>query len=116
MTKRGNTILFIIAAAGFNILLTVMVFIVLFLLFFAFIKPLTSDTGIVFALPIIFIMAVFVSFVLYRVLLRRFLHRVDMDKYFDTAFSFNFRKKKPPPAIPLSPADHTDKRITADNQ
>ncbi|MDR0662967.1 MAG: leader peptide processing enzyme [Spirochaetaceae bacterium] len=95
MTKRGNTIIFIIAAAGFNILLTVMVFIILFLVFFVFIRPLVSDNGIVFALPFIFIAAVSISFTLYRVLLRRFLVNVDMDKYFDTAFSFDFRKKTP---------------------
>jgi hypothetical protein len=96
MTKRGNTIIFIIAAAGFNILLTVMIFVILFLLFFVFIRPLVSDNGIVFALPIIFITAVFLSFTLYRVLLKRFLANVDMDKYFDTAFSFDFKKKTPP--------------------
>jgi hypothetical protein len=96
MTKKGNTIIFIIAAAGFNILLTVMVFIVLFVLFFVFIKPLVSDNGIAFALPIIFITAVFLSFTLYRVLLKRFLANVDMDKYFDTAFSFDFKKKTQP--------------------
>jgi hypothetical protein len=106
MTKKGNTILFIIAAAGFNILLTVMAFVILFLLFFVFIRPFTSDNGIVFALPIMFIAAVFISFVLYRALLRRFLSRVDMDKYFDTTFSFNFKRKKPSSAIPISTADH----------
>jgi hypothetical protein len=96
MTKKGNTIVFIIAAAGFNILLTVIIFIVLFLLFFVFIRPFISDNGIIFALPVIFIAAIFTSFTLYRALLRRFLANVDMEKYFDTAFSFDFKKKSPP--------------------
>ncbi|MDR3357183.1 MAG: hypothetical protein LBO04_08390 [Spirochaetaceae bacterium] len=94
MTKKGNTILFVIAAAGFNILLTVLIFIAMFLLFFVFIKPFISDNFIVFVLPLIFIVSVFLSFVIYRTLLRRFLNKIDMDKYFNTDFSFRPASKK----------------------
>lgn len=95
MTKRGNTIIFIIAATGFNIILTVLIFILMFLLFFVFIKPFISDNYIVFCLPVIFIISIFLSFTLYRVLLKRFLVNVNMDKYFDPAFSFKKKKSLP---------------------
>jgi hypothetical protein len=98
MTKKGNTIIFLIAATGFNILLTVMIFVGLFFLFFIFIRPLISDNGIVFALPVIFVIAIFISFAVYRALLKRFLANFDMDKYFDTAFSL--KKRLPPPKEP----------------
>ncbi|MDR2344141.1 MAG: leader peptide processing enzyme [Spirochaetaceae bacterium] len=94
MTKKGNTILFIIAATGFNIILTVLIFIAMFFLFFVFIKPFISDTYIVFVLPVIFIVSVFLSFAVYRILLRRFLKNVDMNKYFNTDFSFKHAKNK----------------------
>jgi hypothetical protein len=94
MTKKRNTILFIIAAAGFNIILTTLIFIAMFLLFFVFIKPFISDNFIVFVLPLIFIVSIFLSFVIYRALLRRFLKNVDMDKYFNTNFSFKPAKRK----------------------
>jgi hypothetical protein len=95
MTKRGNTIIFIIAATGFNIILTVLIFIFMFLLFFVFIKPFISDNYIVFCLPVIFIISIFLSFTIYRILLKRFLVNVDMDKYFDSAFSFKKKKSLP---------------------
>ena len=94
MTKKGNTIIFIISATAFNIFLTVLLFIAMFFLFFVFIKPLISDNFIVFVLPVVFIVSVFLSFVIYRTLLRRIFRDVDMNKYFNTGFSFIPAKRK----------------------
>ncbi|MDR2445628.1 MAG: hypothetical protein LBD44_06815 [Spirochaetaceae bacterium] len=94
MTKKGNTIIFIIAATAFNIFLTSLLFIGMFFLFFVFIKPLISDNFIVFVLPIVFIVSVFLSFVIYRALLRRIFQDVDMNKYFNTDFTFIHAKRK----------------------
>ncbi|MDR0383120.1 MAG: leader peptide processing enzyme [Spirochaetaceae bacterium] len=93
MTKKANTILFIIAATGFNIILTGLIFIVLFLFFFVAVRPFISDSYVVFGLPVIFIIAIFLSFVLYRAALKRFFKNIDIERVFDTSFSF---KKKPP--------------------
>jgi hypothetical protein len=94
MTKKGNTIIFIISATVFNIFLTSLLFIAMFFLFFVFIKPLISDNFIVFVLPAVFIVSVFLSFVIYRTLLRRIFQNVDMDKYFNTDFTFVRAKRK----------------------
>jgi hypothetical protein len=94
MTKKRNTIVLIIAATGFNIFLTALIFIALFFLFFLFIKPLISDNFIVFVLPLVFIVSIFLSFTVYRTLLRRVLKNVDMDKYFNTEFSFKLSRHK----------------------
>ena len=94
MTKKGNTIIFIIAATAFNIFLTVLLFIAMFFLFFVFIKPLISDNFIVFVLPVVFIVSVFLSFAIYRALLRRIFRNVDINKYFNTDFSFMPAKHK----------------------
>jgi hypothetical protein len=95
MTKKTNTILFIIAATGFNIVLTGLIFVLLFLFFFTVVRPFISDGYVVFGLPAVFIVSIFLSFVLYRTLLKRFMKKIDAEKVFDTSFSF---KKKPPAA------------------
>jgi hypothetical protein len=109
MTKKENTIIFIIAATTFNIFLTALIFIAMFAMFFVFIRPFISDNFIVFVLPVVFIVSVFLSFGIYRMLLRRIFKNVDMDKYFNTEFSFSppRRKKgadeKDTPKVEVSP-------------
>jgi hypothetical protein len=58
-------------------------------------KPLISDNYIIFALPVIFITSIFLSFVIYRLLLNRIFSGVDMDKYFDSNFSFKKKSSAP---------------------
>lgn len=94
MTKKRNTIIFIITAAAFNVFLTALLFMAMFFLFFVFIRPLISDNFIVFVLPVVFIVSIFLSFVIYRALLRRIFRDVDMNKYFNTDFSFLPAKHK----------------------
>jgi hypothetical protein len=93
MTKKTNTVLFILAATGFNIILTGLVFVLLFLFFFVAVRPFISDGYAVFGLPAVFIVSIFLSFVIYRALFKRFMKKIDAEKVFDTSFSF---KKKPP--------------------
>jgi hypothetical protein len=92
MTKKANTILFILAATGLNIILTGLVFMLLFLFFFVAVRPFISDGYVAFGLPAVFIVSIFLSFVIYRALLKRFMKKIDAEKIFDTSFSF---KKKP---------------------
>ncbi|MDR0409634.1 MAG: hypothetical protein LBH18_04470 [Spirochaetaceae bacterium] len=103
MTKRGNTILFIVAATGFNIVLTGLIFVFMFALFFVFIKPFISDNYIIFGLPVVFMISILISFILYRAILKRFLANVDMDKYFDTAFTFKKKTPLPEKTEPAAP-------------
>jgi hypothetical protein len=97
MTKNANTVLFIVAATGFNIVLTGLIFTLLFLFFFVVVRPFISDGYVVFGLPVVFIVSILLSFSIYRALLKRFMKNIDTEKIFDTSFSF---KKKPPDKAP----------------
>lgn len=88
MTKRAKTLLFLAAAVLFNIAVTVLSFAALSLLYFAAARPFISDNFIIFGFPVIFITAIFLSFAVYRAVLRRFMRTFDMNRHFDTAFSF----------------------------
>ncbi|GHV83615.1 hypothetical protein AGMMS50212_09550 [Spirochaetia bacterium] len=75
--------MFIAAAAFFNIVTTLLVFLILFFIFFTLIRPLISEIFVVVGLPFIFIISVFVSFFIYKTLMRFILKKIDTEKYFD---------------------------------
>ena len=90
MNKKVKTLIFILSATTFNILITIL-FIVLFaavyIRFFERFVPLDSQ-GQMQAWPyvVIFIGAIALSFVAYRFALRLFLKKVDVEKHFDPLF------------------------------
>ncbi|MDR3335021.1 MAG: leader peptide processing enzyme [Treponema sp.] len=91
MSKKSNTLWFILGATAFNILITIISFFVLLLLYGKVLAPLIPETGVAWGLPVIFIGALALSFVIYRMILKQLLKRIDMEKYFDPIFG-------PPPA------------------
>jgi membrane protein YdbS with pleckstrin-like domain len=82
MNKKVNTLLFVLGATVFNILVTIVLFVVLFFLCFRFL-PESIASG---ALPFIFIVSLVVSFFTYNAVLKFVTTKVDMDKYFDPIF------------------------------
>lgn len=89
MSKKTNTLLFILGATAFNILTTIIAFILLFALYVNFIMPLLSGYGesaAAWGLPVIFILSIVLSFLLYRVVLKLIMKKYDLDKYFDPIF------------------------------
>jgi membrane protein YdbS with pleckstrin-like domain len=88
MNKKVNTLLFVLGATVFNILLTIVIFIVLFLLCVKF-MPSDVASG---ALPFVFIASLVASFFAYNAMLKFVTTKVDMDKYFDPIFK-NRRKR-----------------------
>jgi uncharacterized BrkB/YihY/UPF0761 family membrane protein len=82
VNKKLNTLLFVLGATVFNILITVVLFVVLFFLCFRF-MPENIASG---ALPFIFIAALVASFFIYNAVLKFVTTKVDMDKYFDPIF------------------------------
>ncbi|MDR2842446.1 MAG: leader peptide processing enzyme [Spirochaetaceae bacterium] len=93
MNKKTNTFLFLAAATLFNIITTVVFFMLLFVSFFTFVKPLIKDIFTIWGLPVIFILAILMSFFLYRILIKQFIKKVDLNKYFDPILG-NFEKKE----------------------
>jgi hypothetical protein len=86
MNKKANTFLFILAATVFNIVVTVGCFLVLLLLFVKFFTSALPENAAVWALPVIFLVSIALSFVFYRIALKALMKRIDPDKYFSPLF------------------------------
>jgi hypothetical protein len=90
MSKKTNTLLFMLGATVFNVLITIITFVVLLVVYGRFVVPLIPSPDpenpnpiIGWGLPVIFVGAIALSFVLYRFILKKVIKRIDMDKYFD---------------------------------
>jgi hypothetical protein len=93
MSKKTNTLWFILGATVFNIVTTIVFMLVLFLLFFKFIAPLLPDSAAGWGLLAVFIGAIALSFVAYRFALKFLMKKIDFEKYFDPLFG----PRRPPP-------------------
>jgi hypothetical protein len=82
MNKKINTMLFILGATLFNILVTVLSF-VLLLFLYAKLQPLLPKGSEMWALPILFVISMIVSFIAYRYALQFLVKRIQLDKYFE---------------------------------
>jgi hypothetical protein len=82
MNKKVNTLLFVLGATAVNILITIFVFILLFVACVRLLPP-EASTGV---LPFVFIAALAASFFIYNKILKIVTKKVDMDKYFDPIF------------------------------
>jgi hypothetical protein len=91
VNRKTNTLLFILAATLTNIALTLISFLVLYLLYAALLSPRLPADSVIWCLALIFLAALVVSFFVYQALLKLFMKKVDVQKYFDPVF--NARKK-----------------------
>jgi uncharacterized membrane protein (DUF485 family) len=92
MSKKTNTLWFILGATVFNILVTIVVFLVLMVLYARFLASRLGEDSAAWGLPVIFIAAIVLSFFVYRVILKQVMKKVDMEKHFDPIFG----PRKPP--------------------
>ena len=86
MNKKTNTLLFILGGTVFNILITIICFLILLVFYFKLIQPSLPESAAGVALPVIFIGSIVVSFLIYRVVLKIIMKKVNMEKYFDPIF------------------------------
>ena len=88
MSKKTNTLLFILGGTVFNILITILSFILLWVLCSIFLFPrLGSDSPVWGGMMAgIFVASIIVSFVVYRLVLKIIMKKVNMEKYFDPIF------------------------------
>ena len=93
MNKRLNTILFILGATLFNVLVTILSFLLLSVVYVKYIMHLLSESAQMWSFPLIFIAAMAIAFIVYRYALRFLLKKVDMEKYFDPLFAGRQRKE-----------------------
>jgi hypothetical protein len=85
MSKKTNTLLFILGGTVFNILVTVISFIIL-LVIYSSVHTRLPESAAAWILPVIFIGSIVISFLVYRVIIKIITKKVDMDKYFDPLF------------------------------
>ncbi|MDR2376966.1 MAG: leader peptide processing enzyme [Treponema sp.] len=85
MSKRTNTLLFILGATVFNILLYIICFLLLFVIY-AKIVGFLPESVQPWGLVIILILPIVASFILYRLILKVVIKKVDVEKYFDPLF------------------------------
>ncbi|GHU70005.1 hypothetical protein FACS189450_03780 [Spirochaetia bacterium] len=93
MNKKTNTWLFILGATVFNILITIISFVVLLIIYARFIVNYIPEAGQPWGFVVIFIGSIALSFVLYRVIIKYLLKRFDVEKYFDPIFGRRGPKK-----------------------
>ena len=95
MSKKTNTLLFILGGTVFNILTTLICFFIFLALYSRFIYPAVPESSASWALPAVFVLAIVASFFVYRQAVKMVTKKVDMEKYFDPIFG-----RRPPPRKP----------------
>jgi hypothetical protein len=86
MSRKTNTLLFILAATIANIALTLISFLIFYLLYAALLAPRLPAGSVIWCLALIFLAALAVSFLVYQALLKLFMKKVDVQRYFDPIF------------------------------
>ena len=93
MNKKVNTLLFILGATLYNILITILAFLLLLILCARFVMPLLQEDAQMWVFPLIFIAAMVIAFIIYRYTIKLLMKRINVDKYFDPIIG-NRRKPK----------------------
>jgi len=93
MNKKANTLLFILGATVFNILVTIISFVVFSFLYARFLMALIPEANRPWGFTLIFLASIAVSFLVYRWLLKYLLKKIDVEKYFDPLFVRKNMKK-----------------------
>jgi hypothetical protein len=91
MSKKTNTLLFILGATVFNILVTIISFFALFFLYSRVLASRLSDSAFIMGIVFVFIGAIAASFLVYQALLKLLIKKVKVDQYFEAIFT---RRKK----------------------
>jgi hypothetical protein len=74
-----------------NIAITIVIFMVILILYAQFLAPLLPETVQAWGLPITFVLAIVLSFIVYRACVKILFKKIDVEKYFDPLF---IRKRK----------------------
>jgi len=86
MSKKTNTILFLIGGTIFNVIVTIVCFLLLLLIYSNFLFGNVSESVAAWALPVFFAGAIAASFFIYRLAIKIIMKKIDMEKYFDPIF------------------------------
>jgi len=95
MNKKINTLLFVLGATLFNVIIAIITFILLTLLYINFLMVLLPESGRSWGFTLIFLASLAVSFLVYRFVLKFLITKVEVEKYFDPIFVRKSIKKQP---------------------
>ena len=90
MNKTANTLLFLIGATVFNMLTTIVSFLVLIVVYGRLLAPLLPESAAAWGLPIIFVASIAIAFVVYRFAVKLLLKKFKAEDVFGM---FNTRRK-----------------------
>ncbi|MCL2192179.1 MAG: leader peptide processing enzyme [Treponema sp.] len=93
MNKKLNTLFFVLGATVFNILVTVLSFLLLSSIFVWLLVPRLPDGAVQMGFALVFLMAIVASFVVYRFALNKLLGKIKFEDYFDPIL----KMRRPPP-------------------
>jgi peptidoglycan/LPS O-acetylase OafA/YrhL len=93
MSKKTNTLLFILGATVFNVLTTVVFLLILLVIYAQLLAPRLPEESAGWGFPVIFIASFVLSFLSYRLILKQVMKKIEMEKYFDPIFC----GRRPPP-------------------
>jgi hypothetical protein len=94
MNKKVNTVLFILGATLFNIIITVLSFFLLLLFYAKILMKILPQEAQAWSFPLIFIAALVISFFVYRFVLGLLIKKIDVEKYLDPLIKTRYRQKK----------------------
>jgi len=94
MNKKINTVLFILGATVFNIIITVVSFLLLLIFYAKVLIKILPEGANNWSFPIIFIAAIAISFVVYKFVIGFLIKRVNVEKYFDPLINARYKPKK----------------------
>jgi len=86
MSKKTNTLLFILVATVFNVLVTIICFVAFLIIYSKFLFPGLSESVSPWVMPVIFIASIAASFLVYRLVMKFIMKKVNLEKYFDPIF------------------------------
>jgi len=92
MNKKVNTLLFILCATLFNIIIVLVSFIVLTLIYLKFFMMKLPESSRSWVFTTIFLTSIAISILVYRVIIKYYINKIDIEKYFDPLFVSRHRK------------------------
>jgi len=87
MSKKTNTLLFLLGATVFNVIICLASFLILFFIYARFLFPILPEGGESWSFLFLFIASIAVSILVYRAVLKLIMKKIDLDKHFDPIFS-----------------------------
>lgn len=92
MNKKVNTVLFVLGASAFNVVMMLVIFILVLAVLQLFLTEETSPAAVQLFMLLSFVVSIVGTYGLYTLLIKYITRHVDMDKYFHPIFRRKHKK------------------------